>query len=55
VAGEGVEEFGVARERALVAEIIDGVDETAAEHLGPETVDDDASGERVARVGGPLG
>jgi len=55
VAGEGVEEFRVARERALIAEVIDGVDETAAEHLGPEPVDDDASGERVAWVGGPFG
>ena len=55
MAGEGVEEFGVARERALIAEVIDGVDEPAAEHLGPEPVDDDASGEWVAGVGGPFG
>jgi hypothetical protein len=55
VAGEGVEEIRVGGERALIAEVIDGVDETAAEHLGPETVDDDASGERVGGVGGPFG
>ena len=47
--GEVVEEFGVGGEVAEFAEVVGGGDEAAAEEVMPETVDDDAGGEGVAR------
>ena len=38
---------------ALQAEVLAGGDETGAEDLGPESVDHDAGGERMARIGKP--
>src|ERR1041385_4805526 len=51
--GEPVEELGVAGAAAHFAEVVGGVDDSAAEVVVPDAVDDGAPGEGVVGVGDP--
>ena len=53
--GEPIEQFGMRRSRATRAEIARSGDETPAEMMLPDAVDQDAGGERIGRTGKPGG
>src|SRR5262249_48143371 len=51
--GKPVEQIGMRRLRAHVAEIVWRIDDAAAEVVVPNAIDDGAPGERVARIADP--
>ena len=53
IAGQPVEQVGVGRRLGAQAEVAGGLDQSAAEVVGPDPVDDDPRGERI--VGGDDG
>ena len=53
LAGQPVEQLGMARRLALGAEVLLGLDQADAEQLRPEPVDGDARGQRIAGIDEP--
>ena len=53
--GQVIEQLGVRRQFADVAEIIDGADQARAEQVVPDAIDHDPRGQRIVGAGDRLG